>query len=358
MSKHTYIIAEAGVNHNGSLEMAKRLIDAAVEARADAVKFQTFKAEGLVSKHASKAEYQKKFTDANESQYEMIKKLELNEEAHHELIQYCFEKNIDFLSTPFDMDSVELLAHKFNLPALKISSGDLTNMPLLYKAATSQKSILLSTGLATLGDIESALGVIAFGYVNEDEQPSLDNFNKAYLSQKGQLALQEKVTLLHCTTDYPTQYEDVHLNKMTTLSHAFGLRAGYSDHTIGISVPIAAVALGAVVIEKHFTMDRSLPGPDQQASLEPDELQQMVKSIREIEKSLGSFVKGPVESELKNKNAARKSIVAARAIRKGELFTEDNIVLKRPGNGLSPNLYWEMLGQISGRDYEIDELLK
>ncbi|BCJ87881.1 N-acetylneuraminate synthase [Effusibacillus dendaii] len=354
-TERVYIIAEAGVNHNGSLEIAKQLIDVACEAGADAIKFQTFKAEKLVGQNAPKAEYQTKTTDVFESQFEMIKKLELDETAHRVLIDYCLEKGIQFLSTPFDLESVDLLANSFNLPRLKISSGEITNAPLLLKAARSGKPIILSTGMSTLGDVEQALAVLAFGYTNGSAIPSINAFNQAYCSTEGQRALQENVVLLHCTTEYPTPFEDVNLSVMDTLSAAFGLPVGFSDHTPGIAVPAAAVARGAVVIEKHFTLDKTLPGPDHKASLEPDELYNMIQAIRQVEAAIGNPVKSPAPSELKNLSVARKSLVAARVIQKGEIFTEENLTVKRPGGGISPMLYWEWLGKKAEKNYEPDE---
>lgn len=353
-----YIIAEAGVNHNGSLELARKLVDAAFAAGADAVKFQTFKTENLLRKDAPKAEYQMRETDKNETQYEMLKKLELDENMHESLINYCREKGIQFLSTPFDHESLNLLTDKFDLPYIKIPSGELTNGPLLLKAAQTDKPIILSTGMSSLGEIELALAVLAFGYLNQQDSPSLFAFKKAYISNEGHKALQNKVVLLHCTTEYPTLYEDVNLRAMDTLKSAFGLPVGYSDHTLGISVPIAAVARGAKVIEKHFTLDRTLPGPDHQASLQPEELAMMVRCIREVERSLGSPRKFPVENELANMSVARKSIVASKDIRKGEMFSEDNISFKRPGSGMPPINYWDLVGKISDRDYYKDELVK
>ncbi|TCP57849.1 N-acetylneuraminate synthase [Tumebacillus sp. BK434] len=350
----TYILAEAGVNHNGSLDLAKQLIDAAVEAGADAVKFQTFKTEKLVSKAAEKAEYQKETTGAQESQYEMIKKLELDEDAHRVLIEHCGRRGIQFLSTPFDMDSVDLLAGTFDLPRLKAPSGEITNAPLLLKMARTGKPIIVSTGMSTLGEVETALGVLAYGYLGGDE-PSAEAFQAAYAAEAGQRMLQEKVTLLHCTTEYPTPYGDVNLRAMDAMGQAFGLPVGYSDHTQGIAVPIAAAARGAVLIEKHFTLDRTLPGPDHQASLEPDELKAMVDGIRQIEAALGVAVKVPVASELKNKPVARKSLVAARAIAKGELFTAENVTVKRPGTGKSPLYFWDVLGRTAERDYQEED---
>lgn len=356
--QRTYIIAEAGVNHNGSLEYAKQLINVAAEAGADAVKFQTFKAEKLVSKSARKAEYQKKATDQKETQYEMLKKLEMNDEWHFELINHAKECGIDFLSTPFDLDSVDLLVNKFELPRLKISSGELTNSLLLLKIAKAGKPVILSTGMCTLGDIETALGVLAFGYVCHDEKPSSRAFQEAYFSQAGQASLMKNVTLLHCTTEYPAPFHETNLRVMDTLRLAFNLPVGFSDHTEGIAIPVAAVALGARMIEKHFTLDRTLPGPDHRASLEPAELKQMVTSIRQVEAALGGSSKCPTVTEMKNMTVARKSVVASRPIQKGERFTEQNLTVKRPGDGLSPTLYWDLIGEVSDRDYIEDEAVK
>lgn len=350
----TYIIAEAGVNHNGSLEMAKKLVEVAANAGADAVKFQTFKADKLVSRLAPKAEYQTKTTDANESQHEMIRKLELDERAHETLIEHCKKHSIEFLSTPFDIESVDLLAGRFDLPCIKIPSGDITNAPLLLKIAQTGKPVILSTGMCTLGDVEDALGVLAFGYLGKFE-PAIAAFYAAYCSEEGQTLLKEKVTLLHCTTEYPAPLGDVNLAVMDTLKCAFGLPVGYSDHTEGIVVPIAAVARGAAVIEKHFTLDRTLPGPDHKASLEPTELKQMVDAIRGVEKALGLGNKYPATVELKNMSVARKSLVASCPISAGEFFSVENLAVKRPGNGLSPMQYWELLTRKAGRCFSADE---
>lgn len=352
--QHTYIIAEAGVNHNGSLAIAKKLVEVAAEAGADAVKFQTFKADKLVSRMAPKAEYQTRTTDACESQHEMIRKLELDEHAHETLIDHCKVCGIEFLSTPFDLESLDLLSGRFDLSCIKVPSGDITNAPLLLKIAQTGKPVILSTGMSTLGEIEDALGVLASGYLNNRE-PSIAAFHEAYCSAEGQAILQDKVTLLHCTTEYPAPLEDVNLKVMDTLMNAFDLPIGYSDHTEGITVPIAAVARGAVVIEKHFTIDRTLPGPDHKASLEPTELKQMVSAIRVVEQALGTGRKHPAPSELKNMSIARKSLVAAAAISVGEPFTADNVAVKRPGNGLSPMRYWELLDRKSGRNFSADE---
>lgn len=350
-----FIIAEAGVNHNGSLELAKQLVDVAVQAGADAVKFQTFIAELGVSAFAPKADYQVKTTGQTESQLEMVKKLELSYEQFIDLTDYCRNKGIEFLSTPFDLPSVEFLVQELQVDRLKIASGEITNAPLLLRAAQSNKPIILSTGMSTLGEIELALGVLAFGYIGIKEQPSLEAFREAYISKEGQRALQDKVTLLHCTTEYPAPYAEVNLRVMDTLRTAFGLSVGFSDHTPGISIPIAAAALGAQVIEKHLTLDRNLPGPDHKASLEPHELKDMVQAIRQVEQALGTGRKIPTVSELHNRTVARKSLVALKNIKQGEKFSVDNLGVKRPGDGLSPFYYWDMLKQTAGRDYYVDE---
>lgn len=353
--KRTYIIAEAGVNHNGSVTMAKELIDVAAECGADAVKFQTFRAEQIVSKTAAKAEYQKRTTNAAESQYDMIKKLELDEDVHEILIEYCQLKGIQFLSTPFDLPSVKLLVNKFDLPYIKIPSGEITNAPFLLEIAKTNKPVILSTGMSTLGEIESALSVLTFGYLHKSQHPCIEAFQQAYSSVEGQQVLQQKVSLLHCTTEYPAPFSEVNLKAMDTLRNAFGLVVGFSDHTPGIAVPIAAVARGAAIVEKHFTLNNNLPGPDHKASLEPEELKKMVEGIRQIEDALGHSCKMPTTSESKNKVVARKSLMTNRAIGKGEKFTEENLATKRPGNGISPMHYWEWLGKTAERDYEQDE---
>lgn len=354
---HTYIIAEAGVNHNGSIGMAKKMVKVAADAGADAVKFQTFKADKLVSRLAPKAEYQTRATDVAESQFEMIQKLELDDQSHETLIDYCRTCNIEFLSTPFDLESVDLLAGRFDLPFIKIPSGDITNAPLLLRVAQTGKPVILSTGMCTLGEIEDALGVLAFGYLGAGG-PSIASFRDAFCSAHGQEALQHHVTLLHCTTEYPAPFDEVNLKVMDTLAAAFGLPVGYSDHTEGLAVPIAAVARGAVIIEKHFTLDRSLPGPDHKASLEPAELKQLVAEIRIIEQALGTGRKHPAQSERKNMAVARKSLVAECPIMIGEPFAAENITIKRPGDGLSPMHYWELLGQRAGKNYGVDEVIE
>lgn len=356
---HTLVIAEAGVNHNGSLQRALALVDAAAEAGADIVKFQTFRAGRLASKSAPKADYQKRETGTIESQLDMLRALELDEAAHRALISRCAEKNIEFLSTPFDHESLDLLVRTFNLPRLKLGSGDLTNAPLLLAIARTSKPLILSTGMATLAEIEEALGVLAFGYAfSADATPSISAFRSAYESSIGQQALRQNVALLHCTTEYPTPAGDVNLRAMDTLRQAFGLEVGYSDHTQGAAISLAAVARGATIIEKHFTLDRTLPGPDHKASLEPDELAAMIADIRVVEMSLGDGIKRSAESERPNRLVARKSIVAACEIPVGEPFSPSNLDVKRPGGGIAPIRYWDLLGRPSRRAYIADELIE
>lgn len=353
----TFVIAEAGVNHNGSVERALEMIDVAAAARADAVKFQTFVTESVISRSAPKADYQLRTTTPSESQFDMVKKLELDAEAHRLLLERARAKGIQFLSTPFDFESLELLAGRFDLPLLKIPSGEISNAPLLLRAAQTGKPLIVSTGMCTLADIELALGVLAFGYVRPVAPPSVSAFREAYASREGQAALQEMITVLHCTTEYPAPFAEINLRAMDTLKSAFGLRVGLSDHSQGISVPIAAAARGATVVEKHFTLDRTLPGPDHAASLEPHELEQMVRSIREVEAALGVLSKVPTSSESKNLGIARKSLVAAEAIAAGEVFTEENLTAKRPGAGVPPYLFWNFLGKRANRSYQKDEII-
>jgi len=356
--KNTYIIAEAGVNYNGSRDMALQLVDVAVEAGADAVKFQTFKAENLVTKGAAKAEYQNETTDNAETHFEMLKKLELSHDLHYELIEYCHKSRIEFLSTAFDLESLDFLANCLNLKTLKIPSGEITNGPLLLAHAKTGCNLILSTGMATLGEIEDALGVLAFGLINDNSlKPSKMAFQQSYLSIEGQKLLKDKVAILHCTTEYPVPPSAINLNAMQTMRNAFGLCIGYSDHSEGIIVPIAAVAQGATVIEKHFTLDRKLPGPDHKASLEPDDLKSMVMAIRTVEKSMGNGVKSPMPSEIKNRVIVRKSLVAKKNIKQGEVFNKDNMTEKRPGIGISPMEYWNMMGKKTRIDIVKDGLI-
>lgn len=344
-NKRTFIIAEAGVNHNGSIDKARQLIEVAAEAGADAIKFQTFKAEQVISSRAPKAEYQLKTTKAGESQLEMIKKLELDQEAHLLLLEHCQKSNLQFVSTPFDYPSLDLLVNVLNLDLIKIPSGEITNAPFLLRIARTGKPVILSTGMSTLGEVETALNVLAFGYTCNQPKPAAAALREAYCSKEGQQALCEKVTLLQCTTEYPAPYGDVNLRAMETMKHAFNLPVGLSDHTPGIAIAIAAAAREACVIEKHFTLDRNLPGPDHKASLEPNELKEMIIAIRQVEEALGSPLKAPAPSEIKNISMARKSVVATKSIKKGVVFTDDNITVKRPGDGISPMYYWDLVGK-------------
>ncbi|MDD1619893.1 MAG: N-acetylneuraminate synthase [Methylococcaceae bacterium] len=352
-----FIIAEAGVNHNGSLETAMRLVDAAVAAGADAVKFQTFKAEKLVTQAAEKAEYQKQSSGEAESQLAMLKGLELKYEFHFQLRDYCLAQGIQFLSTAFDFDSLAFLVQEVGIEQLKIPSGEITNGPFLLAHAKTGKNIIVSTGMTTLGEVETALGVLAFGYLEWDK-PSLAAFQQAFSTVEGQAILKNKVTLLHCTSEYPTPMADVNLLSMDVLRQAFDLPVGYSDHTEGLVVPIAAAARGATLIEKHFTLDKNLKGPDHKVSLAPEELKQMVAAIRSVEQALGSPRKIPQPVELENRNVVRKSLVAGAAIPVGESFSAENLTSKRPGMGVSPMEYWRLLGKASQRAYRPDDLIE
>ncbi len=355
---HVHIIAEAGVNHNGSRERALELVDAAAAAGADSVKFQTFRAESLVTPAAPMADYQTVNTGGTGTQYAMLKALELSHDDFREIRNRCQQRGIEFLSTPFDIESLEFLTKDLAQTRVKISSGDLTNAPLLLAAARSAGHIVLSTGMSSMEDIEQALMVLAFGFARADSAPGSAVFRSVYESAAGQDALKRGVALLHCTTEYPAPFSDVHLRAMDTLRECFGLQTGYSDHSAGITVPVAAAARGAEIIEKHFTLDRNLPGPDHKASLEPGELTRMVTAIREVELALGSSEKTPADSERKNMPVARKSLVAACAIRKGEAFTTTNLAVKRPGTGIAPVRYWDWLGRTAARDYAPDELIE
>lgn len=334
--QHVLIIAEAGVNHNGSLDIAKLLVDKAVEAGANIIKFQTFKAERLVSKSAKQAEYQKKNIGSNvdDSQYNMLKKLELSEHDHQELVSYCKKRGIQFFSTAFDLESIEYL-HSLNLGLWKIPSGEITNYPYLKKIAQYHEPVILSTGMCEMDDVSAAMNVLLNNGVRRDQ-----------------------ITILHCNTEYPTPYEDVNLRAMLELQKEFKCRVGYSDHTKGIIIPIAAVAMGASIIEKHFTLNRYMEGPDHKASLEPDELTEMVNAIRNIEKALGSGKKTISNSERKNIAIARKSIVAAYPIKKGELLTEDNLTVKRPGTGISPMRWEEVVGTKAIKDFSEEDFIE
>src|SRR4051812_11513063 len=314
--------------------MALRLVDAAAETGADLVKFQTFKAEALVTAKAPKADYQHRNAPESKSQFEMLKSLELDRAAHEALIGRCKQKGIGFLSTPFDPESVDLLTRTLRLTLVKVSSGDLTNAPLLLQLARSGADLIVSTGMATLDEVEDALGVLAFGYT-EPGVPSAAAFKRAYAGKAAQDMLAKKITLLHCTSDYPAKLDDINLRAMDTLAERFGIPVGYSDHTVGIAVSIAAAARGATVIEKHFTLDRTLAGPDHKASIEPGELTEMVAGIRAVSRALGAAAKAPTNAELSTRKVARKAIVAARPISSGEAFSVDNLAVKRAGEGIA-----------------------
>ena len=329
--RKTFVIAEAGVNHNGSLPLAKKLVDAAKEAKADCVKFQTFIAENVVSSNAAKADYQKVQTGENGTQLEMIKKLELSFEEFKELKSYCDYEGIEFMSTAFDLDSLEFI-NSLNVSRIKIPSGEITNLPLLIKAAQLHKPVILSTGMSNLEEVGKAITVLIENGVTD-------------------------LTVLHCTTEYPAPFCDVNLNAMLTIKNTFNVKVGYSDHTEGCEISVAAVALGAAVIEKHFTLDKTMEGPDHKASLEPDELEKMIASIRKVELALGDGIKHPADSEIKNIAIVRKSIVAKCDIKKGDLLSEDNLAIKRPGNGISPMRWFEIIGQKANKDYKEDELI-
>ena len=334
-NNNIFIIAEAGVNHNGDLNLAKKLIQQAAKAGANAVKFQTFRAENVASKYSEKAAYQKQTTCSSESQLEMLRELELDIDDHQILLSHCLDQKIQFLSTPFDVDSIHLL-NDLGLDIYKIPSGEITNVPYLREIGALKKKIIISTGMAELDEIKDALNL-------------LENCG----TKRG------NITVLHCNTEYPTPMKDVNLRAMITIQNSFPeISVGYSDHTLGIEVPIAAAALGAIVIEKHFTLDRTMKGPDHKASLEPEELQRMVKAIRNIEQAMGSGIKKPSLSELKNKTIVRKSIVASKNITKGERFSEENLTTKRPGTGISPALWDEIIGSKAIYNFQKNELIK
>lgn len=329
----TLIIAEAGVNHNGDINMAKKLIDIAAQAGADLVKFQTFNADRLVTQGAAKADYQMLTTNNTESQYDMLRKLELTESMHHELIAHCASQNIGFFSTGFDIESINLLV-RLGQELFKIPSGEITNLPYLRHIGRLKKIVILSTGMSNMDEIEAAINVLEESGTNRS-----------------------KITVLHCTTAYPVPMSDVNLRAMQSIQNEFNVAVGYSDHTLGIEISIAAVALGATVIEKHFTTDRSQPGPDHKASLEPLELKSMIDGIRNVEKALGDGIKRPMPSEITNLPVARKSIVASQSIKAGVLFTEHNLTTKRPGTGISPMGWNKLIGRAATRDYLADELI-
>lgn len=332
LMKKVYVIAEAGVNHNGNMDNAIKMVEEARKAGADAIKFQTFISENLVTKHAEKAEYQKETTDKQESQYQMLKKLELKRENYSQLKKECERQGIDFLSTPFDLDSIDVL-EALGVSAFKIPSGEITNYPYLVKIAKTKKKVYLSTGMSTLEEVQEAVNVLRRNGTKD-------------------------IVVLHCNTQYPTPLRDANLKAIHTLENYFRTDVGYSDHTLGIEVAVAAVAMGASVIEKHFTLDRNMEGPDHKASVEPNELAQMISYIRNVELAMGDGVKEPTKSESENIAIARKSIVARRKIKKGEIFTEDNLTVKRPGTGINPMKWLEVLGKEATKDFEEDDLIE
>lgn len=357
MPERTFVIAEAGVNHNGSLSMALQLVDVAADAKADAVKFQTFKAAKLVTARAAKADYQVTNMKEGGNQLGMLQALELSLADHDALVQRCRDRGLRFMSTAFDAESLAYLA-TLGMPAVKMPSGDINCGPLLLQAARLRMPLIVSTGMCTIAEIEDALGVIAFGLTQAHEPEGRADFLAAYCSAEGRRALEQHVTLLHCVTQYPAPPEAINLRAMATMASAFGLPVGYSDHTLGIEVSLAAVARGATIIEKHFTLDRNLPGPDHAASLEPDELMQMVRSIRNIELALGSAIKSPAAVEMPNRAVARRSVVAAHPIKQGTLFGPGSFAMKRPGTGISPIDAWGLMGRPAMRDFDTDELIE
>ncbi len=353
------IIAEAGVNHNGDVNLAFELIDAAKAAGADAVKFQTFKASALVTADAQQCAYQVSNTGLEESQLAMLKRLELDFDAHFKLLAHCQSIGIEFLSTAFDPLSLNFLVNDIGLNTLKIASGEITNAPLLLQHAQTGCNLIVSTGMTTMAEVETALSVIAFGLLYKGKElPGLEAFRKAYESDFGQQLLQEKVTLLHCTTEYPASISDINLRAIDTMRKEFKLPVGYSDHSEGIVIAIAAVARDAVIIEKHFTLDKNMSGPDHKASLDPVEFASMVDAIRTIESALGDGVKAPSEIELENRRHVRKSLVCEREIKRGEKFTTENLSVKRPGNGICSSFYWQLLGKQASRDYQTGNLIE
>ena len=359
MSKgQIYIIAEAGVNHNGDMDLARRLVREGAAAGVNAIKFQTFRPENLVTQTAEKASYQKVTTGIQESQLDMLRNLTLQDEDYLDLQDLCRECGVDFISTPFDSDSLAFLSKEVGMPFIKVPSGEITNAPFLIEIASTGKPVVLSTGMATLGEVERALAVLAYGYLKTDFPSSYQEVQDVYVSFEGQSVLRDKVKLLHCTTQYPAAASQANLMAMGTMEKAFGLPVGYSDHTEGIAISVAAAARGAVIVEKHFTLDKTLPGPDHRASLEPEELKHMVNAIRAVEQAIGNGVKIPATEEVPNINIARKSLVAASNINKGARFSLNNLIAKRDGVGISPMDIWRVLGKSAKRSYEVNEKIE
>ena len=355
LKKHTFVIAEAGVNHNGSLDLAMDMVELAASAGADAVKFQTFHADQLVTPNVPKADYQVAMTGSDEGQLGMLRRLELSEDDHRRLLVHCNQQGISFLSTPFDEESVDFLTKELGLKTLKIGSGELTNGPLLLKAAETGSELIISTGMSTIDEIKDALSVVAFGYLGSRGPVNTRSFAKAYETEEARLALKKKVTLLQCTTEYPAPVNEINLRAMDTLRATFGLRIGFSDHTQGTAVAIAAVAVGASVLEKHFTLDRNMFGPDHKASIGPDELRSLIRDVRAADSALGAADKEPAASEKQNKVIARRRLVASSVIAKGERFSRENMGVKRSSSGASPMSYWELLDEVADKDYKKDE---
>jgi len=351
------IIAEVGVNHNGSLELACELVKQAAACGADVVKFQTYQTEKLVCFDAPKAGYQLRSSSGAESQFQMLKRLELTRREFHALKKCCEEADVEFLSTPFDVESARFLKDELKVGRFKIGSGDVTCGPLLLEVALSGKPVILSTGMSNFQEIESALGMIAFGYLGGKGRPCQASFREAWESEAGRAALERNVTLLHCTSQYPAPLLDTNLLAMKALEARFGLRLGFSDHTEGLAAAAAAAALGAVMIEKHFTLDKTMNGPDHKASLEPEEFKDMVRLVREVETVLGSSVKVIVDSERPTREVARRSLVAATAIKRGDVFSIENLIAKRPGTGISAAEYWDWIGTVAQKDYRPDEMI-
>lgn len=358
MTEHVLVIAEAGVNHNGNADLAVRLVEEAAKAGADIVKFQTGVTEKLISRYAQKADYQKANTGEDESQLEMCKKLEFSWDDHARVIRACKENGIKFLSTPFDVDSLHFLTKECGIDTIKIPSGEITNAPLLFEIGRLHKNIILSTGMSYIGEVENTLAALAYALINDEPPKSFKQCYGAYCSNEGQAALKTYVKLLHCTTEYPAPMNSVNLKCMDTLRTSFSLPVGYSDHTQGITIPIAAVARGAIIIEKHFTLSRDMDGPDHKASIEPNELKEMVKAIRQVESAIGDGIKIPSNNEQKNISVVRKSLVANCAIKAGNAFTTENLTTKRPGGGISSLYYWDYLGREAKNDYCEDELIR
>jgi N-acetylneuraminate synthase len=355
---HLTVIAEAGVNHNGRLELALDLVDAAATAGADAVKFQTFSAKRLATAAAGMADYQRRNVGKTEPQIDMLRRLELAPNDHFVLIERCRKRNITFLSSPFDLDSLAFLIDQLDLPTIKIPSGEITNGQLLLEIGCRGRRAILSTGMADAEEIATALDLLAWGYLGRDAPAGIESVAGTRNLNEARALLGERVVLLQCTTEYPAPFETINLRAMQTMQETFGLRVGLSDHSEGIAVAIAAAALGAVMIEKHLTMDRALPGPDHKASIEPRQLTEMIAGIRQVERSLGDGIKAPQQAELANRSVARKSLVAARAIKAGAVIAADDLAAMRPGIGVSPMQFWQVVGSIAGRSYGTGELIE